>query len=273
MDLPHFLPKGLFDPYDRPARLYPGLLALMPLPVLLLGLYGPAYPWISGPLSIVSFCGGGYLLGRISRDAGKRLQDRLFTKWGGAPTTQLLRFRDPLFDRHTKERFHRILAVGLGKSMPTADEELADPVAADEAYRAASMWLIGQTRDAKAFPLVFKENIAFGFQRNSLGIRPYGITVATICIAWPLIHAKALLVTQPFVVADRLENVAAGEAVTIVVSIVMMIVWFVFLTESAAKRTAFSYAERLLQSCDHLKSTATSQRTAAKQRGKKSALS
>jgi hypothetical protein len=273
MDLQHLVPKALFDPYDRPARLYPGLLALMPLPVLLLGLYGPAYPWVSGPLSIVSFCGGGYLLGRVSRDTGKRLQDRLFAKWGGAPTIQLLRFRNSLFDRHTKERFHRILAESLGKSLPTAEEESAEPVAADEIYRAASMWLIGQTRDTKAFPLVFKENVAFGFQRNSLGIRPYGIAVAAICIAWCLIHAKVLVVRQPFVVADQLENLAPGEALTLVVSIVMIIVWCAFLTESAAKRTAFSYAERLLQSCDHLKSTVTSRRAATKKRGKKGAPS
>ncbi len=269
MDLQHFLPKGLFDPYDRPARLYPGLLALMPLPVLLLCLYGPAHPWISGPLSVVSFCGGGYLLGRVSRDAGKRIQEGLFIKWGGAPTTQLLRFREPLFDRHTKERFHGILAKGLGKSLPTAEEESADPVAADEIYRAATTWLIGQTRDTKAFPLVFKENIAFGFQRNSLGIRPYGIAVAVICIVWSLIHARLLVVTQPFVIADRLESLAPAEALTIVVSIIILIVWIAFLTEAAVKRTAFSYAERLLQSCDHLKPTSTSRGTATKKRGSK----
>jgi len=82
MDLTSLLPKGLMDPYDRPARLYPGLLVLAPIAALLVCIYTRSHPWVSGTLSVLVFCGGAFAIGRISRDAGKRLQDRLFKKVG-----------------------------------------------------------------------------------------------------------------------------------------------------------------------------------------------
>lgn len=252
MEFSNLLPKALFDPYDRPARLYPGLLALVPLPVALVGLYGPSHPWLTGTLSTLSFCGGGYLLGRVSRDAGVRLQDGLFAKWGGAPTTQLLRWRDQRRDPYTKERYHAILSKGLGKSLPTAEQEDADPAGADDLYRAATTWLIAQTRDAKKFPLVFKENVAFGFQRNGLGLRPYGIGVAAICIIWVLIHAKIVDWATPRASAGSVAHLGPPDILALVISVVIILVWVAFITEGAVKRTGFAYAERLLESCDHL---------------------
>src|ERR1700731_3252349 len=153
MAFSNFIPRFLSDPYDRPARLYPGLLVVLPLAVLLTGLYGTTQNPASVVLPVLGFCGAGYLLGRLSRDASKRIQDHLFTKWGGAPTTQLLRFRNTVIDVHTKERFHSIIAQGIGKPLPTREAEQLDPAAADELYRAGTAWLIGQTRNTKAFPL------------------------------------------------------------------------------------------------------------------------
>jgi hypothetical protein len=168
--LSDLIPKFL-DSYDRQARLYPGLLVLAPLAVLLVALYGSANILATSVLTILGFCGGAYALGRVARDAGKRIQDDMFRKWGGAPSTQLLRLRDSHFDVHTKERYHRTLAKCLGKTFPDRETENADPAAADELYRAGVLWVINATRDAKAFPLVFKENVAFGFHRNTFGLR------------------------------------------------------------------------------------------------------
>ncbi|MBI3805325.1 MAG: hypothetical protein HY282_16365 [Nitrospirae bacterium] len=247
-----FIPKFLLDPYDRPARLYPGLLVFLPIAVLLVCLYGTAHIIVSSVLSILGFCGAGYALGRVSRDAGKRIQDKLFRKWGGAPTTQLLRYRDTSIDVYTKERFHGVLAQGLKKPLPAAEAERADPAAADELYRAATVWLIAQTRDTKKFPLVFKENVAFGFQRNCLGLRCYGIAMTAICIAWALFHAKVLMVTPPYFFSNPMLTLEPAEMITLGVSAMMLIAWLFLLNEGALKRTGFSYAERLLQSCDHL---------------------
>ena len=244
-----YLPQILADPYDRSARLTPGLLVLAPLPVLVVCLFGSAHLAVSSLLSVLAFCGIGFAMSRVVRNAGKRLQDALFLKWGGTPSVQLLRHRDSHFDRLTKERFHRVLEKGMGTAMPDALSERQDPAAADEHYRAATVWLISQTRDSKRFPLVFKENIAFGFHRNCLGVRAYGICMSIGCLSIALLQSRTLTLTPPFLSLDKLDLLAV---IAIGISATILVAWFFWLTEAAARHSAFAYAERLIQACDAL---------------------
>lgn len=243
---------GFLDSYDRPARLYPAFLVLIPLAVQLVCLYGTANILASSVLSILAFSGVAYVLGRFARDAGKSKQEQFFTKWGGAPTTQLLRHRNERIDVHTKERFHRILSAGLGKTLPSAEQERADPKAADDLYRAATAWLIGRTRDTKRYPLVFKENVAFGFQRNALGLRWLGITVALGCSIWTMAHAQVLTGTAPYLAIEQVFDLKPAIVMSLVVSSATHLAWLVFISESALRRTGFAYGERLLEACDQL---------------------
>lgn len=242
----------LFDPYERQARLYPGLLVAAPVAVLVACLATPGNLWGSTLVSILVGCGAAYALGRVARDAGKRLQEELFAKWGGAPSTQVLRHSDKVIDAHSKARYHKVLSQGIGKTLPTPETEAADPAAADDFYRAATTWLIGQTRDTKAFPLVFKENIAFGFQRNALGLRPGGIVVSVVCFLAVLASTvyRTRFVADPSL--DALTRASAPELVALAVSLVFLVVWIYGLNEAALRRTAFAYAVRLFESCDHL---------------------
>lgn len=224
--------------------------------MLLVSLYGTKSIAVSSILSILGFCGAAYTIGRIARDAGKRIQDDLFSKWGGAPTTQILRHQDTFIDVHTKESCHAVISKGLGKNLPTKEMEIANPKAADELYRAATVWLINQTRDTKVHPLVFKENIAFGFHRNALGIRPVGITVSILCIVWVLLYAQVLKIVPPYMSGENLLDLTPPILTTLGVSILLLFTWTFWLTEDALKRAGFSYAERLLQSYDKIKTTA-----------------
>ena len=83
MELTNIFSK-LFDPYERQARLYPGLLVVAPAATAFMCLTTPDKLWSSTVVSLLVGCGTAYALGRVARDAGKRLQDRLFSKWGGA---------------------------------------------------------------------------------------------------------------------------------------------------------------------------------------------
>lgn len=244
--------SSVIDPYERPARLYPALLVIAPLATLLVCLYGIDHIFASSVLSVLGFSGVAYALGRIARDAGKRKQEGLFAKWGGAPTTQMLRHRDARLDAHTKGRFHAVLARGIGKAMPSAEAEHSDPTAADELYRAATVWLINQTRDTKAFPLVFKENVAFGFHRNAFGLRVPGMSVAVVCIIWTLHHANVLGFTAPYFTIDNALGMLVSTLVVMLVSGMMLLAWLFWFNESALKRVGFAYSERLLEGCDRL---------------------
>lgn len=246
------LAKMFMDAYDRPARLMPALLTLAPVPVLIICLFGKAQILGTTIISVATYCGIGYALARVARNSGKKLQDQLFENWGGAPTTQLLRHRNGHFDEYTKARFHGVLAAGLRRDMPSAAEEGADPARADELYRAATVWLLGQTRDPKRFPLVFKENVAFGFHRNALGMRWYGASVALTCLVIGLVYSNVLSASAPYLYLAALINVGPAEVLTLTFSAVMLIVWLCLLTEPATKQAGLAYAERLIQSCDHL---------------------
>lgn len=245
------------DPYERAARLYPALLVLLPLPVLLVCLYGTKSLFASTVLAILSTCGTAYALGRTARDAGNRLEPGLFAKWGGAPTTQLLRHSDARFDPHTKERYHHVLAKALGKALPSRDQEAADPPAADDLYRAGTLWLIGRTSDAKRYPEVFRENIAFGFQRNALGLRPAGMAVASVCMLWALLHAGVLAVSAPWLDVTAWGRLPPAGLVAIVVSTTMLVAWVLVFREAPVQRVALAYADRLIRSCDKIAALGT----------------
>ena len=243
----------LFRSYERQARLYPGLLVVAPVAVVFVCLAGPKNLLGSTLISVLVGCGVAYALGRVARDAGKRLQDRFFAKWGGAPTTQVLRHCDATLDVHTKARYHQVLADGIRKTLPTPSTEAADPKAADEYYRAATTWLIGQTRDSKAFPLVFKENIAFGFQRNALGVRRGGVVVSMLCVVLMLVRIG---LSTHFFDSPSLEALAQAEVshlVALGASLAFLGLWVFWVNEDAMRRTAFAYAVRLFESCDRLK--------------------
>ena len=64
--------------------------------------------------------------------------------------------------------------------MPTADDEVNDPDAADRIYASAVSLLLEKTRDKKAFPLVYKELVSYGFRRNLWGLKAGGILFAII---------------------------------------------------------------------------------------------
>ena len=120
------------DPYERRARLYPALLVLLPLFAMVALLYAPQAASFTAALTIAVSCGGLYLLTNLSREFGERLEERLFQRWGGKPTTQLLRHRDKTIDAVTKRRYHSFLASKINHSFPDEEQERNNPEAADQ---------------------------------------------------------------------------------------------------------------------------------------------
>jgi hypothetical protein len=243
-----------FGPYDRRARLYPALLIFAPLALDCAVLYKDEWSSLTGGLSLLAACGVTYLLGRFARNAGKKCESKLFKKWGGAPTTQLFRHCNSHFDVHTKAGQHAAVKQLFGLTMPTKIEEEANPAAADELYRAATIKLIGATRDIKvaAFSLVFNENVAFGFHRNGFAVRWLGIVTGVASLIWALLFAGVLVLDAPFLTPKAAWSFSVPVVACLAVSVLAILAWLFVLSESAAKLVAFTYAERLLQCCDAL---------------------
>lgn len=243
------------DPYERPARLYPALLALLPLLALIMLLYGPTATALTGAVTVAVSCGGLYLTTNLCRELGKRLEEKLYCTWGGKPTTQLLRHRDPTIEGVTKRRYHAFLAGKINVPFPDRDQEASDPAAADNVYQSGVRWLLNHTRpdDGKKFDLIFKENVAYGFRRNALGVKPFGLAVAVVSLLWVLVIEGVFLNPgHRFIDLAALSRMPEPATASLVVSTVMIVVWLLFFTRSSARTAAFTYAETLLRACDSI---------------------
>ena len=241
---------SITDPYDRQARLFPALLALLPLFVTVGSIYGPKLSALTNLMTVVIACGGLYLLAQISRDRGKALEGKLFAEWGGKPSTQLLRHRDPSIEAATKARYHAFLSRKLGQALPDSSQESNDPKAADDVYQSAVRWLLNHTTDHERFQLLFKENISFGFRRNALGLKPIALFLAVACVVFVLV--KYDVVTASGWSNGFLAKLPDEAWLSLVASLAGAGIWIAFFNKQAVRVAAFTYAETLLRACDML---------------------
>jgi hypothetical protein len=232
------IPPGRpLDIYSAKTRWSPVFLVALPLLLLSIALvpglpnWDKMWPLLAGGSLVV-------LIDQLGRDAGRRLQPGLWSSWGGAPTTAGLRHRETA-NPILLARRHERLRILTGLELPTEDQERADPVAADHVYEAVTTILITRTRPRrKDFPLIFVENCNYGFRRNMLGLRPWGMWLSVI----PALIALAGLATSlAGITAFPLPALGALSAV----SLMAFLIWWRTVTPAWVKRAAEAYAERL----------------------------
>lgn len=250
------------DPYERKARLVPGLLVVLPLLVPLVCVYGQRNPVLAAVVALLSSCGAMYGLASIVRGRGKKLEAQLVGAWGGLPSTIALRHRDGLLDKVTKRRYHELIIAKLGIDMPTPQQEADDPVSADDAYAGAATRLRELTRNNKG--LLFKENIAYGFHRNMLAMKPAGVVLSLLGLIYGLILTKALRLTPPALSWEGLAEPGLAGALTLVVSIALLAAWLLYFDSHAVKRIADAYSQRLFECLPSLTAKAPAKKRAAK---------
>ena len=174
----------VFNPasYEFRARTRPILFISLPLALSI-------WAWTSGPLdglswilSMVVAAGVPYVLGEWASDRGRAQEQDLWQSWGGAPTTQLLRHRDSRLNPYTRRQVHAALQRLCPEvPLPSAEDEQADPVAADAAYGAYVDRLRVRVRDAAdRFRVVAAANATYGFRRNLWAVKSWGIAAGLI---------------------------------------------------------------------------------------------
>ena len=87
-----------------------------------------------------------------------------------------------------RARWLKFLASKIGGNPLTADEEKANPTAADAYYERCGNWLRENTRDHKRFNLIFEELVTYGYRRNLYGLKWLGLLlnaiVVIVCAVW-----------------------------------------------------------------------------------------
>lgn len=251
--------KLVKDPYELKARVIPGLLVVLPLLVPLVCVYGARDPILTSVVGLLAGCGAIYALASIARGRGKKLEEFLVQKWGGLPTTIALRHSDKFLDSVSKQRYHDAFGTKLGISMPTAQEEFADPGKADDIYVGATKRLREVTRNNNR--LLLKENIAYGFHRNMLAMKTVGIVSCLIGIVYGMFIAEVLQISPPFFIPIRFADPGLAGGLTLFVSIALLASWLFYFDQDAVKRMGFVYAERLFECLPSLTTSASRKKT------------
>jgi hypothetical protein len=178
-----------FDRYSLCARVLPAAFVVVPLVLSLLPWLPPETFAAKGPtgwtLRVVTSgavaAALSFMLAQLSRGLGGRLEARLWRGWGGRPSVVFLRHRHPGLGTRQKRDLHkRLRRANPQLHLPSPEEETTDPVEADHCYERASAWLRNRTRESKAFPLLFEDNLSYGFRRNLLALRSYAVGSAIV---------------------------------------------------------------------------------------------
>lgn len=236
------------DRYSITARLYPMIIFYLPFAVVgILVTFWDLnqnlhFTVPAGAMGVLA-----YLAAQIGRDGGKRKEPKLWEEWGGAPTSQLFRWSNGHLDRHTKARnhakMHTICHVGHVTDEPY---ESSNTVLVDEAYRSWVRHIISNTRDTNKYPLIFKENMAYGFRRNLWGLKP--ISVLLICILALSTYGFFALKAGAWTIATYQQVFFIAEGFLLI----CLVCWLFLIRKKWIKIPAFAYADRLHEAINNL---------------------
>ncbi len=230
------------DPYERKARLYPALLAGLPV-VVVIAFYTEWFAFDAENALYISIAAAGlfWLTGK-TRELGKGIENRLIAEWEGMPSVRLLRHRDSVLDRYTKKRYHKAATALADVKLPSPAEEGSNPTDADERYRAVTTALLSKTRDTSEYPLLFKENINYGFWRNLRGVRKIACALAAVIVALGLWIDRTTVIS--------LQPPDGPELALVIIGSMMLIGWLTTVTDESVRQAAQNYAMRLLEALD-----------------------
>lgn len=252
----------LFDTYSMRARLFPAIIAAAPALVALALLIS----WKAFGLSNLIATFGIFVLlfaiADFSRARGRAIERKLYAENGGMPSITMFRRNDGTIDTLSKDRYRAFLADELALAAPGPADESADQVAADAFYSQCGNWLRQNTRDTKKFPILFGENITYGFRRNLFGVKVLAlclnaiVVVVCIFILWRLSwNSDTPLGSRTVVVLV----VAAAHAAYILLAV----------NRTAVRDASKAYGRELILSCEYF--LAQSRNSARKTATRKSA--
>lgn len=234
------------DKYSLNARLYP--IIILFIPILILGLFY-SFAFKNYMHTMISFgitAALSYFFSNLGRDMGKKKELNLWKEWGGMPSVQLFSFQNNIIDYYTKVNYHNILMELAPPSNENINFEKAEIEDVEEIYRSWTRYLISKTRDYKNFPLLFNENISYGFRRNLWGLKKPSLIIisfsmfANFAFQWSKFTFYYNLYQTEFFLS---ESILLG----------ILLFWIFIINSNWVKIPAFAYAERLLESIGKMK--------------------
>lgn len=240
MELDQILRASGLDRYDRNARLYPAFLSLMPIFIVVAFWLPQVWTLLGGLFSFAVACGLMFYLAQIVRYLGRKVERRLGDRVARPLSAILLSHTDTRIPSDTKMRYHQYL-TDHGIKVPNFELELNDPKAAHQSFRSAVDWLLEHTRPTAKTSMLLNENIAYGFRRNLLGLKPIAMLLLLIAII-----ANAVLVF----LHHQEQNRALAAGIVEMLFLLALVAWILVVKSAFVEDASFAYAQRFLAQCE-----------------------
>lgn len=232
-----------FDAYDLRARVLPVYFTIAPVVLFLAAVLPEGLNLSLGGAAALVFAPISFLMSQLGADFGKKLEKPLWREWGGPPTTRFLRHSNPEFNEVTRNRIHEKLRL-LGLYVPSKEEQANDPQVANTHFESCTEELIRRTRNKKSFPLVFEALVAYGFRRNLLGLKRFGLLLTIIAFG-----ACGLDVYKAWVATQEISPVSVVAAL---ITLGLLLSWLTWVNKKTVLVAADRYARFLLEAALNL---------------------
>ena len=215
---------GRIDSYELRARVVPGLMILVPPSMTIMALWSDPWPNISLPIYFVITAIVSIPLGRYVRHHGKSIQAKLWQSWGGSPLALGLA-NNPY---GISEDLIRRALIRLHKLYPHETPCGGPPSQYESVARMAAAYVT-----ESGSQVVASENVAYGFARNTFGVRRTGMTVSAVCFG--VLGGYLFCSIQPVV------------WVALAVVLVMLAWWSFGVTEEKVQQAGIQYAKAVIR--------------------------
>jgi len=224
--------KFPIDSYDLKARYMPALLVSFPVLILLWTCFYPEIETISKIVGGILSAAILYFISIFVRALGKRIEAGLWESWGGAPSTQLVLWKNDNLGEGLKKKYHEIVREDLGLPMPTKQEEQAAPQKATKMTEDAFRAVKGVIRKHDSKGLWSIANAEYGFARNLYGSKWLWVALSITCFV-----ISALFLWK------QSSNLVMVGFIILCLNLAGCIIFSWFLLSEYTKQVGFRYAE------------------------------
>jgi hypothetical protein len=231
------------DRYSLFARVNPVLIFILPIIIIAIAYSVDISSYLPFLSSIGLSIALAYFLSNISRELGKKKERELWNKWGGIPTSQILDYENDIIDKVTKNRYHHTM-MSLIRETSRDDIQTENKDDRFEVYKTWTKYIIEETRNIKKYPLIFKENIAYGFRRNLWAMKNPELVLLSIVIVGNYLYNTVQYGCKNFI------HYPLSFYISEFILIFLVFVWIFVITKEWIKTQAFTYAERLMEAID-----------------------
>lgn len=234
----------VLDAYSLKARLFPALLAVVPALAALAILISWSKFGLTSAIATTAIPVLVFAAADIARRLGKRLEEQIYQEHGGKPSVSMLRYSDNSLDAATKAQYRAFLSSKIGQPVPTEQEETDNPKYADAFYERGGGWLRENTRDAKKFPVLFSENVIYGYRRNLLGLKlpALGLNAMMVLLCLLILYRKGTIDTE--------DDVTVRLLIVLAFAVIHAIYMLFAVSKGSVVDASQTYARQLLLSCE-----------------------